>query len=665
MMAISNFADWVAPTVSSTGEASSDVGSATQAEQDFAALLAASYAVTTMPAAPNPVAAPPAETLGQSAEVSATMLSVPTDVLASIKSKSQDLAEFTSTKLSEAPVEQAALSEPKLQQQFSVPSNTVAEVGPQTLDAMMPPTAVAPKSEGFPVPNAAATQASQETLSPALNPIRQPELVPNAAQPTSPATSASPEIANAQELKSPDAVGSAAPQTTTDLKASTPITTERPSPLRQENNRLPAAPTAPSTSASETPSASLTVTSSITSIDSIPSPTESQTSTKSLLAGSATPLKVAAAIVKTIVSEPYANSLPTKELTLGLKEAGNAPSLTTESSASAAAIAAQLPTEAVEITTVAAATILSTLKPEPSRVATTSQLAIGTQPETATESDLSVQSPPLAEKMPIKALSTSSLQFVPEPTPQQSANIPAASQQALTAQTPVATSVDATAVTNQETGTPVPNTPSSAYDSGLTLQADFLPHETPDKIFAEDFNAVTMAPIATANQPLSSSTKADVSTPAQQAVVQQTTQPLVEFAQSVPHRETQTLRLSLNPVELGRVQIEVTRDEEGRVHASFTVEQADTAQTLTHNIGHLRESLERAGLAVEQLQVTSQSQPQPSAQMGQWGQSGQQPGQHQPTPQSHMTHGNTPLTESGVSGNPTSATDNKLLSMHA
>ncbi len=144
--------------------------------------------------------------------------------------------------------------------------------------------------------------------------------------------------------------------------------------------------------------------------------------------------------------------------------------------------------------------------------------------------------------------------------------------------------------------------------------------------------------------------------------IAQTMQPVLELAQSIPPNETRTLRFSLNPVELGRVEVEVTRAADGRVSASLTVEQADTAQALTHGIGQLRESLERAGLVVEQLQITTQVQSQTAQQFGQ--PAGQQAGQQQAS-QPHGPNADSLPTDQMVADGTTPVSENKLLSLHA
>ncbi|MBL8208749.1 MAG: flagellar hook-length control protein FliK, partial [Blastocatellia bacterium] len=147
-------------------------------------------------------------------------------------------------------------------------------------------------------------------------------------------------------------------------------------------------------------------------------------------------------------------------------------------------------------------------------------------------------------------------------------------------------------------------------------------------------------------------------------IVTQTIQPVIDVALSINPRETRSLQLELNPIELGRVKVEITRDAEGRVSASLVVEQTETAQTLTQNLGHLRESLERAGVVVEQLTVTTAQslQSQTSQQFGQ--QFGQQSSQQNASP-NHYSDADSLRSDQTGGEEISPASDNKLLSMRA
>lgn len=94
---------------------------------------------------------------------------------------------------------------------------------------------------------------------------------------------------------------------------------------------------------------------------------------------------------------------------------------------------------------------------------------------------------------------------------------------------------------------------------------------------------------------------------AARAVVAQTAAQVLSAAEGVARRETRTLRFDLQPENLGRVEIELTRSGEGRVRAHLMAERGETTQALHDGLGQLRESLERAGLTVERLDVSTRS----------------------------------------------------------
>lgn len=201
--------------------------------------------------------------------------------------------------------------------------------------------------------------------------------------------------------------------------------------------------------------------------------------------------------------------------------------------------------------------------------------------------------------------------------------------------------------------------PDGAQPAGLVLQPEASLADAPESFLMEDFGsgaATQIAPPLVTSAPQAEKfTKAAV-----QPLVQQTVEPVLELAKNASPDETRMLRFTLNPAEMGRVEVEVTRDANGRVSASLTAEQADTAQALTHGIGQLRESLERAGLVVEQLQVTTQTQSQTAQQFGQ--QTGQQPSQqHAP----HNLKADSLPPDPLIADGTTPASENKLLSLHA
>ena len=111
--------------------------------------------------------------------------------------------------------------------------------------------------------------------------------------------------------------------------------------------------------------------------------------------------------------------------------------------------------------------------------------------------------------------------------------------------------------------------------------------------------------------------------------IQQTIGPLLSATDALPRREAHTLRLNLKPIELGGVEIRLSRDAAGRLSAHFTAERADTSQSLAAGIVQLRETLERAGVTVDRLDVSAQ----PASNFNLDSQSGgTPPRQHQPVP---------------------------------
>lgn len=85
----------------------------------------------------------------------------------------------------------------------------------------------------------------------------------------------------------------------------------------------------------------------------------------------------------------------------------------------------------------------------------------------------------------------------------------------------------------------------------------------------------------------------------------QVTDQILELAATTSSRQPRSVRLRLRPEELGQVEIQLTRDSAGRVSAQLTVERENTRMVLTQSMSQLRDSLERVGLHVDRLEVTS------------------------------------------------------------
>src|SRR5262249_25435066 len=72
-------------------------------------------------------------------------------------------------------------------------------------------------------------------------------------------------------------------------------------------------------------------------------------------------------------------------------------------------------------------------------------------------------------------------------------------------------------------------------------------------------------------------------------------------------QQPRSVRLRLRPEELGQVEIQLTRDSSGKVSAQLSVERENTRAVLVQSLPQLRQTLERAGVTVERLQVTSET----------------------------------------------------------
>ncbi|MDX2029416.1 MAG: flagellar hook-length control protein FliK [Blastocatellia bacterium] len=88
-------------------------------------------------------------------------------------------------------------------------------------------------------------------------------------------------------------------------------------------------------------------------------------------------------------------------------------------------------------------------------------------------------------------------------------------------------------------------------------------------------------------------------------IAAQLAEPVLSAGEGLSVGESHTLRLKLRPGEWGEVDVEISRDEAGRVNAHLTVENETAGRVLSDDLGQLRESLERAGLPVGELDVST------------------------------------------------------------
>jgi flagellar hook-length control protein FliK len=65
--------------------------------------------------------------------------------------------------------------------------------------------------------------------------------------------------------------------------------------------------------------------------------------------------------------------------------------------------------------------------------------------------------------------------------------------------------------------------------------------------------------------------------------------------------------LRLRPEELGQIDIQLSRDAAGRISAHISAERESSRGTLSRSLDELRDTLSRAGLTVDKLQISTES----------------------------------------------------------
>lgn len=134
----------------------------------------------------------------------------------------------------------------------------------------------------------------------------------------------------------------------------------------------------------------------------------------------------------------------------------------------------------------------------------------------------------------------------------------------------------------------------------------------------------------------------------------QLAEPLRQASERLTAQTSHTFRVHLSPRELGEVEVELTRDAAGQLHARLTVESDRTQEVLRAELGHLRETLEQAGWPVAQLDVST----------GQHGAQQPPPQEAFPEPAAHTTAPGTSTDATLERGGPQPAED-RLLNLHA
>lgn len=124
---------------------------------------------------------------------------------------------------------------------------------------------------------------------------------------------------------------------------------------------------------------------------------------------------------------------------------------------------------------------------------------------------------------------------------------------------------------------------------------------------ALDVLALGGATKATSEQTLAAiAQESDVDTTAN-SVAMQSTAKILAVAESLSVRQIRTIRLQLNPLELGQIEIQLKRDAQGKISAHLTASREGTRQVLSQSLGELRTTLERAGLTVDRLHVKAEA----------------------------------------------------------
>jgi flagellar hook-length control protein FliK len=147
------------------------------------------------------------------------------------------------------------------------------------------------------------------------------------------------------------------------------------------------------------------------------------------------------------------------------------------------------------------------------------------------------------------------------------------------------------------------------------VQGDVADNSVTQRIFAEKLERPEAAapdkvsdvtPVTADLRPLADGTPlAQVTVRSAGHVAEQLAEPLIAASEYVAPGMLRNLRFKLRPAELGQVEVELRRDAAGRLSARLTVGHEATSRVLGDELGQLREALERAGLQVGRLDVTT------------------------------------------------------------
>lgn len=173
-------------------------------------------------------------------------------------------------------------------------------------------------------------------------------------------------------------------------------------------------------------------------------------------------------------------------------------------------------------------------------------------------------------------------------TPRQIVNVSAL--KSLFAESSNAASIERPQISGQAAGGETPERDSSRDDAP--------PHEASATISFGDAAREARA----ANAPESFSQTLGAHSP---DVAAQVLSPLLAQAQAMTRREARTFSFHLRPDELGRVEVRITRDGDGRLSARINAESDTARHALASDVERLRDSLEQAGVRFERVEVGS------------------------------------------------------------
>lgn len=102
---------------------------------------------------------------------------------------------------------------------------------------------------------------------------------------------------------------------------------------------------------------------------------------------------------------------------------------------------------------------------------------------------------------------------------------------------------------------------------------------------------------------VSAAQSASVSPQTASATIAQTADAVIGMDERIARHETRRLDIKLSPDDLGEIEVRLTRDADGKLSAMMLADRESTRHTLASGVDLLRGALERAGVAVDRLDV--------------------------------------------------------------